>query len=679
MSEVAINTLFRLFDKYNVEIPKVQRDYAQGRLDDHAKMVRRNLLEDMKAAILEEAPPLDLNFVYGKAEDDKFIPLDGQQRLTTLFLLHLYAYHDDHTKTDLLRRFTYETRTSSRNFLEKLTEKRTNVFMSELTPSKEIEDSEWFVSAWKYDPTIQSALTMLDDIKKVFGNVEDLAQRLSGMEHQPIVFNFLEMKDLGMEDSLYIKLNARGKPLTPFENFKARLIGRLKKLKLNFEKDFEDAFDREWTDLFWSNYKEDFDETYLTFFGVLLMNRGIITTDSNWADTLDFEKIDEITFKKIFYTLNYLNDNRNNELVHQLIFNGLRKKRTYQDRLLFHAVTTYLFMSEGKDTGSFTQWVRIFSNLILNSQIDTSLLYRRSIEGINVLADKWDNLIDYFSKKENVTGFSLEQIKEEQNKAQIILHDNEFADEIYKAEQHPYFSGQIRSALYFAVDNKKAYSKDFFVEYWNKIDLLFDDTKPKHGNLLRRALLVFGDYTLPVSSYKTLCIDDPNEASSTPSLKRLFSNNSIIVKELLDTLKLTDDIPTQLENIVKNSVVPKNDWRYCFIRIPKLFGWMSASHLRLRKVKGQMIIVPNKSSNGYTYEIFSLTLKWILKWEKKLDLELEFQDDIGTWVDRYLFTKGFYFRFKGGKFTIKDGADQIVYETKTDDPLDEAVRFVLSH
>ncbi|WP_161796457.1 hypothetical protein [Desulfosporosinus acididurans] len=27
-------------------------------------------------------------------------------------------------------------------------------------------------------------------------------------------------------------------------------------------------------------------------------------------------------------------------------------------------------------------------------------------------------------------------------------------------------------------------------------------------------------YTLPVGAYKTLCVDDPNEAASTPSLKR---------------------------------------------------------------------------------------------------------------------------------------------------------------
>lgn len=265
-----------------------------------------------------------------------------------------------------------------------------------------------------------------------------------------------------------------------------------------------------------------------------------------------------MTFKTIFYTLNYLNLNKNNKLVHQIIFDSLRKNRTYQDRLLFHAVTTYLYMSKGNDTGSFRQWVRIFRNLILNSQIDTSVLYRRSIEGINALADKWDNLIDCFSKNENVTGFSLEQIKEEQIKAGIILQSDDFAEEIYKAEQHQYFSGQIRSALYFALDEKQGkYNKDSFLEYWNKIAALFDETKPKHGHLLRRALLTFGDYTLPVSAYKTLCIDDPNEASSTPSLKRLFSNNNIIVKKLLDKLTLTDDISSQLENIVKNSVVPK--------------------------------------------------------------------------------------------------------------------------
>jgi uncharacterized protein with ParB-like and HNH nuclease domain len=674
MSEKTIDTLFELLDKYKVEVPIVQRDYAQGRQDDHTKMVRYNLLKDMKSAILRKTPPLDLNFVYGKAENDKFIPIDGQQRLTTLFLLHLYAFQNDNSKTKLLRKFTYETRTSSRDFLEKLTENRAAVFTSVLPPSREIEDSEWFVSGWKYDPTIQSALTMLDDISGVFNDVENLAQCLSNQEYEPIVFKFLEMKDLGMEDSLYIKLNARGKPLTPFENFKARMIGRLQKLQMAFTGKFEQYFDREWTDLFWSNYKENFDQIYLTFFGGLLMNRGICSTDTNWSDTLDYEKIEAEIFETAFYTLNFLSNNPDCKAVHQLVFNALTEKRTYQDRVLFHAVATYMYMAKGIDKGSLTQWLRIIQNLTLNTQIDTAALYRRAIDGINKLADNWDGLLVYFSQKGNVTGFSQEQIEEEQTKAQIILQSEDFAKVIYKAEQQPYFCGQIRSALYYAKDNNGKHDMEAFSRYWNKISALFDKTKSKHGHLLRQALLTFGDYTLPVGAYKTLCVDDPNEAASTPSLKRLFSNHGPIVKCLLDSLNLNDDIGSQLKSIVKSSTVLKNDWRDCFIKYPSIFARMSASHLRLREVSGEMLIVPNKSSNGYNYDVFLSTLYVVLK---KQGIEASFGGDLGTWADRFLCTKGLTVRFKKGKFIIKDAMGIVVLETKTNDPVDEAAKFII--
>jgi hypothetical protein len=204
-------TLFELFNIYNaIEIPIIQRDYAQGRQDEHAKMVRSNLLKDIKSAISDITKPLDPNFVYGKTEENNFIPIDGQQRLTTLFLLHLYAFHDDESKTGLFHRFTYKARSSSRKFLKKLIEKRSSVFISNLPPSKEIEDSEWFVFGWKYDPTILSVLTMLDDIKIAFNDRENLAQCLSDINRKPITFKFLQVDKLGEEDNLYMMLNARG-------------------------------------------------------------------------------------------------------------------------------------------------------------------------------------------------------------------------------------------------------------------------------------------------------------------------------------------------------------------------------------------------------------------------------------------------------------------------------------
>ena len=187
--------------------------------------------------------------------------------------------------------------------------------------------------------------------------------------------------------------------------------------------------------------------------------------------------------------------------------------------------------------------------MTLNTKIDETYDYRRAIDGINGLTDNWNNLLDYFAQNSKVSGFLQEQVEEEQKKAQIILQNKDVAEVIYKAEKHPYFSGQIRSALYYAIDEKP--DMEIFKKYWNKISALFDDTKPKNGHLLRRALLVFGDYTLPVAEYRTLCVDEPNEKSSTPGMKRLFSSRSINVKQLLDELDLNNSIEEQLKKGVE--------------------------------------------------------------------------------------------------------------------------------
>lgn len=74
--------------------------------------------------------PLELDFIYGYTKTientdgstyEAFYPLDGQQRLTTLFLLHWYiAAKEGHLQNAgevlSLSRFTYEIRHSSRVF-----------------------------------------------------------------------------------------------------------------------------------------------------------------------------------------------------------------------------------------------------------------------------------------------------------------------------------------------------------------------------------------------------------------------------------------------------------------------------------------------------------------------------------------------------------------------------------
>jgi hypothetical protein len=260
--------------------------------------------------------------------------------------LYLYAFRDDESKTSIFDKFTYKTRISSRRFLRSINENRQGIFTNEKIPSSEIEDSIWFVPSWRFDPTIKSALTMLDAIHDMFKDIDGLDELL---DRDPLVFNFLDIENLGMEDTLYIKLNARGRPLSDFENFKAQLIARLKKLELSIEREFEHCLDGNWTDLFWTKYELKFDEPYLNFFGVLFMNKGILRNDNNWSNTMNWEKIDKDLFEIIYYTLNFIEENPNSDDIREIFFNALSEKRTYEDRVLFPGLVTYISKSKGVD------------------------------------------------------------------------------------------------------------------------------------------------------------------------------------------------------------------------------------------------------------------------------------------------------------------------------------------
>ncbi len=90
MNTIQTYTFWQLANQYKIEIPIVQRDYVQGRNEAKHKEVRDKFIDDLFNCLTRNNKPIDLDFIYGKVHDDAFIPIDGQQRLTTLFLLHWY-------------------------------------------------------------------------------------------------------------------------------------------------------------------------------------------------------------------------------------------------------------------------------------------------------------------------------------------------------------------------------------------------------------------------------------------------------------------------------------------------------------------------------------------------------------------------------------------------------------
>jgi len=257
-----------------VEIPLFQRDYAQGRQSDPVRRIRTDFLDALRAAVGGgETEAVGLDFVYGGVDEGTLRPLDGQQRLTTLFLLHWYlASRSGHLhETHSWKQFSYATRQSARMFCESLVE---HSLPDGTVPSEWIKDQPWYLFLWRHDPTIQSMLVVLDAIDERFRDIDEATAwaRLTDAEAPAIWFLLLPLSGLGADagedmrpEDLYIKMNSRGKPLTEFENFKAHFEKTIEWSSRSAE--FALNVDTRWSDFLWHLRGDDglIDDEFLRY------------------------------------------------------------------------------------------------------------------------------------------------------------------------------------------------------------------------------------------------------------------------------------------------------------------------------------------------------------------------------------------------------------------------------
>lgn len=302
-----INDFMTLLREHKVVIPPIQRDYAQGRMNDDVKRIRDRFLKKITSVLVDDyvGKPLKLDFIYGYTIVDEtgngtplslFLPLDGQQRLTTLFLIYWYAAISegkmDKECQTVLANFSYSTRAKSRKFCNKLVEFSPSGDNN--TIASQIRNQPWFFISWASDPTISSMLVMLDAIQKEFSasNLNGVWEKLTGPKPR-IIFYLLKMEDLGLPEDLYIKMNSRGKALTEFEYFKSQFSGLIPSDLLP---QFKAKIDNDWSDLFWNMHKNskandvarEVDSSFLSFYNyitdILISTKDIPVEKTYWLD-----------------------------------------------------------------------------------------------------------------------------------------------------------------------------------------------------------------------------------------------------------------------------------------------------------------------------------------------------------------------------------------------------------
>lgn len=259
-------------------IPSIQRDYIQPLNES----IINGFVEVLVKAYTN-GETKDLNYLYGINDvAGNFIPIDGQQRLTTLWLLHLYVAA--RLGYRLNTTIEYQTRDISGDFCNALSDKLVLVNFESLKISDEIMDANWFIGCWEESITVKSILKGLDVIHRIVGfekaSLSSMWTNMNAGEESSVQFAFHNPTDLGKD--IYVKMNSRGKALTQFENLKSWLDDKLKGLckkhtshssfAIEFYNKWRVEMDNDWTDFFWRNrnisaiFPEEIDDSQLRLF-----------------------------------------------------------------------------------------------------------------------------------------------------------------------------------------------------------------------------------------------------------------------------------------------------------------------------------------------------------------------------------------------------------------------------
>lgn len=222
------DNLFALLSRYRVVIPGIQRHYVQGANNPKAESVRKQFIKEIFTAIEEKQNEFNLHFIYGPINtdgEDSFVPVDGQQRLTTLWLIARYAAEkaepsDRKDLLSLLSRFTYEDRINAKRFCQALTCEDSRWDFTQ-DPNPDILCQDWFVDYWKEDETVASMIRMLSTIHEEWNKHQDSITAEDILEAIASKIRF-ELKIDAFGDDIYMKMNARGLQLTQWENFKGK-------------------------------------------------------------------------------------------------------------------------------------------------------------------------------------------------------------------------------------------------------------------------------------------------------------------------------------------------------------------------------------------------------------------------------------------------------------------------
>lgn len=522
----------KLINDYIIYVPEFQRNYLQGDdSNESIKYKRDRLLDDIFDCIKSQSKSMDLGFIYGRVEQSYksklFYPYDGQQRLTTLYFLYLLIYFKFNKYDEinsLKEKLSYQTRISTNRFIESFlswildSEEKNNIYNDFWNKDGKdlkgfIMSQDWFMmNEWNYDVSIINMLSIIveiiERIKKNLGDKTGIVNFIDKDENNPFQFDFIYVDDISKSDDLYIKINARGKALSPFENLKSDIDEY-------WNNEDKTKLDAEWTEYVWNqldvndkNKEKSFDNSFYNLLSNIFYLQYLVGLDQNnindkilieienkykkgivdkeWitpklccdspyqmissfldAMTGSFKSIKdkqiESVNRKIFGLGDYQNNNGQNKMERADLF----------EVFVYYYSVSSLFKRndmEFTDKRNLLNEIETVTNRIIENQrpyLDSPTNLVKALKSVKVLIDnsieshgvyKFFLSIDNGTKELIRDGLMKEQVEEEILKAKLIDKDSRYVVLFNKGYSELKNKGQL-GFIFYLVKNKNSLSK----------------------------------------------------------------------------------------------------------------------------------------------------------------------------------------------------------------------------
>ena len=521
----------KLINDYIIYVPEFQRNYLQGDdSNESIKYKRDRLLDDIFNCIESQSKSMDLGFIHGRVEESYkgklFYPYDGQQRLTTLYFLYLLIYFKFNKYDEIYsikEKLSYQTRISTNRFIES--------FLSWILDSKErdniyndfwnkdgkdlkgfIMSQDWFMmTEWNYDVSI---INMLSIIVEISGRIKDLGDKtgidnfIDKDENNPFQFDFIYVDDISKSDDLYIKINARGKALSPFENLKSDIDEY-------WNNEDKTKLDAEWTEYVWNqldendkNKEKSFDNSFYNLLSNIFYLQYLVGLDKNDINDKKLSEIENSKYKKGIVDKEWITEklchvscpmissffdamigsfksikDEQIESVNRKIFGlGDYQNNNGQNKMeradLFEIFVYYYSVSslftendmEFTDKRNLLNEIETVTNRIIENQrpyLDSPTNLVKALKSVKVLIDnsiKSHGVYKFFLSIDNDTkesirdGLMKEQVEEEVLKAKLIDKDSRYVVLFNKGYSELKNKGQL-GFIFYLVTKIKSLSK----------------------------------------------------------------------------------------------------------------------------------------------------------------------------------------------------------------------------